>query len=200
MRSLAARARVSLATPYNLFGSKQGVLDALLQTNLDMFRQALSGSVSRDPIVRIFDVVSLAAQFYLADPAFYKALYLALFEAENVELRNLYSAGRQQFWEGLLAEATASHHLEPDTDTRALSRTLRYVVTGALHSWATSGITSEQLEAELGYGVSMALMGMATMHSRGQIECKLRSYQRRIAELAEREAKSTLCRTRASAG
>jgi AcrR family transcriptional regulator len=185
MRSLAARAQVSLATPYNLFGSKQGVLDALLQENLEMFRLALSRSVSRDPIERIFDVVALAAEFYLADQKFYKALYLALFEAENVELRHLYSAGRQQFWESLVLDAIASHHIEAGVDPTALSRTLRYIFTGALHGWATAGIEPSGLEAELGYGVSLVLYASATEEARGRIQPRVMGYQQQILDASE---------------
>lgn len=182
MRALAARAGVSLMTPYNLFGSKQGVLEALLEADLQRFRHTLSQSVCHDPVERIFDVISLAVRFYHADPAFYRALYLALFESGNAELRQLYSPGRQQFWEDLMREAIGARLLLEEVDAAALARTIRYIFAGVLHGWATSGRDAFWVEAELGYGVSLALHAVAAPAVRKRIRARIHAYQQRMAE------------------
>lgn len=182
MRALAARAGVSLATPYNLFGSKRGVLEALLEANLQEFRHALSQSASPDPIDRILDVVSLAARVYVADQAFYRALHLALFEADNTELRRLYGPGRQQFWEDLVGEAIAADLLLEEVDPETLSRTIRYIFAGVLHDWATSGMDAARLEAEFGYGVSLALHGAVVPGVANRIRARLWAFQELVAQ------------------
>ena len=50
MRQLADASGVSLATPYNLFGSKQGIISAVMDTDLDDFKDRLL-SIDSNPII-----------------------------------------------------------------------------------------------------------------------------------------------------
>ena len=92
MRALAERAGVSLATPYNLFGSKQAVMLGVLEADLAAFRAGLDAAGPGDPLRRLFDNVALAARFYDEDPGFYRALFTALAGAGGPELRLLFGA------------------------------------------------------------------------------------------------------------
>src|SRR5689334_17684663 len=56
MRTLAERAEVSLATPYNLFGSKSGVLTALQFSTLEKLEEAMEELGARDPIEQVLEV------------------------------------------------------------------------------------------------------------------------------------------------
>ena len=42
MRALAEEAGVSIATPYNLFGSKQAILSAVMDADLSRFKETLA--------------------------------------------------------------------------------------------------------------------------------------------------------------
>src|SRR5262249_32484158 len=64
MRTLAERAEVSLATPYNLFGSKGGVLMALQFSALEKLEQAMDDLRARDPIEQVLEVAHLGARIY----------------------------------------------------------------------------------------------------------------------------------------
>jgi AcrR family transcriptional regulator len=182
MRALASRAGVSLATPYNLLGSKEAVLKALLEADLQEFRGALPVPGSGDPIERIFAAVTVATRLYSTDESFYRTLFLALFESDNVELREFYGPDRQQFWEELLREAVHTGLLLSETDVAALARNIRYVFTGVLHRWATSSSRPGWIEAEIGYGVSLALCAVATSGAIGCIRARLNAYQDRTVE------------------
>ncbi|WP_149538578.1 TetR/AcrR family transcriptional regulator [Siccirubricoccus phaeus] len=182
MRALASRAGVSLATPYNLLGSKEAVLKALLEADLQEFREALPIPGSGDPIEHIFAAITVATRLYSTEESFYRALFLALFESDNVELRTFYGPDRQQFWAGLLREAVCTGQVLAGTDVAALARNIRYVFAGVLHRWATSSSRPGWIEAEIGYGVSLALCAVATPGAIGRIRARLNAYQERIAE------------------
>jgi AcrR family transcriptional regulator len=181
MRALALRADVSLATPYNLFGSKEAILKALLEADLQEFREALPASASDDPIECIFAAIMMATSFYTTDESFYRALFLALLESDNVELREFYGPDRQQFWEELLREAVRRDLLLAGTDVATLARHIRYIFAGVLHRWATSSSKPGWIDAEIGYGVSLILCGTATAGAIGRIRAKLDTYQDRVS-------------------
>ena len=58
MRALAERAGVSLVTPYNLFGSKQAIMFALLDEDISKFGAQLARS-RKDPLDMLFQAVTL---------------------------------------------------------------------------------------------------------------------------------------------
>ena len=80
MRELAKRSGVSLATPYNLFGSKGAVVLAVLQDVRD-YRARFVAMPATDPLDRLFGAVALALDYYNADPAFYRTLWREVFSA-----------------------------------------------------------------------------------------------------------------------
>lgn len=182
MRALAARAGVSLATPYNLLGSKEGILKALLEADLREFRGTLAAPGPDDPIDRIFDAIAEAARLYSCDEGFYRTLFLALFEPENAELREFYGPGRQHFWAELLLEAAQAGLLADWVDIAALARNIRYIIAGVVHRWATSGGGSGWIEGEIGYGVSLLLCAAATPTAMGRVQARLKTYQERITQ------------------
>ena len=71
MRQLADASGVSLATPYNLFGSKQGVISAVMDTDLDDFKHRLL-SIDSNPIDCIFNLVTVSSQLFAEQPNYYK--------------------------------------------------------------------------------------------------------------------------------
>src|SRR6201993_775251 len=74
MRALAEESEVSLATPYNLFGSKSGVLYALLNASLDRVDRAAITFSSSNAVERVLEVAGIAADVYTRDAAFYRPL------------------------------------------------------------------------------------------------------------------------------
>src|SRR5947207_5836118 len=98
MRALADRAEVSLATPYNLFGSKAGVLYALLNASLDRVSQAAHTFSSADPTERVLEVAGIAADVYARDPAFYRPLMRFLIGARDVAHRSKFIARSLERW------------------------------------------------------------------------------------------------------
>ena len=72
MRNLAEVAGVSIATPYNLFGSKQAVIAAVMDADLNDFREALFAD-EKDEIEIFFHLVDVTATLFASSPGYYKS-------------------------------------------------------------------------------------------------------------------------------
>lgn len=181
MRALAERAGVSLATPYNLFGSKQAVMLGVLEADLAQFRAQLDATASADPVQRLFDNIVVATRFYAEDPGFYRALFGGLLGAGGPELRLLFGPPRHALWVEMLEAAQAAGQIRAEVDARLLARTLEGVFGGALPGWLAGDIDADNLAARIGFGFAAALGGVATERARGELSHRLAGFQARLA-------------------
>ncbi len=74
MHHLSERAGFSLATTYNLIGTKAAVLYRLLDSSLDTLATAQAQVESPHEIERIKAMVDLAVDFFTAKPDYYRPL------------------------------------------------------------------------------------------------------------------------------
>ena len=78
MRRLSETAGVSYATVYNLIGSKEDVLVALLRSGLEDLGAQLAAVASRDPLDRARGLVAGVVDHFVGRPALYRALVQAV--------------------------------------------------------------------------------------------------------------------------
>src|SRR5580704_8421119 len=98
MRAIAARARVSLSTPYNLFGSKRAIVLAVLE-DIQAFNERFARLGAADAVERIFQVLSMSIRYFVDDPDFYRALWTGVFDLNGKEVRSaLVMPERDAFW------------------------------------------------------------------------------------------------------
>src|SRR5260370_5670733 len=135
MRVLADRAEVSLATPYNLFGSKAGVLYALLNASIDRVSQAAHRFSSADPTERVLEVAGIAADVYARDPAFYRPLMRFLLGAHDVTHRPQFIARSLERWNWTVQAGIRHALVPPSIDAALLSRQLMINFMGVLEFW-----------------------------------------------------------------
>ena len=98
MRALAARAGVSLATPYHLVGSKHAIILAVLE-DVRQYEELFAASRITGAIERIFMALDLSIEFYLSDPRFYKTLWLAVFDTSDEIRADVFSPMRRRVLE-----------------------------------------------------------------------------------------------------
>jgi AcrR family transcriptional regulator len=184
MRMLAARAGVSLATPYNLFGSKRAVMLAVLEDERD-FALRFERLDARDSIARIFAAHELAFGYYAADPDFYRTLWRALLDSSGGDATGLASPERlketRAGWIGLLEAAVADGHLEPAVPLAVLERALSHQAAGALLLWTMGGLATERLAPSVGLGYALLLGGVATKSGAGLLRQERDRYGRALA-------------------
>ena len=188
MRAIAARAGVSLTTPYNLFGSKRAIVIALLE-DVREFHERFSQLHRVGATDRIFQAVSISPAYLADDPDFYRTLWTEALRFDSKELRGeLQSPQRYGFWWALLNEARSEGALLPDVDLDPLLRALDAVYVAAMLAWVLGAIEVQELEAHVGYGYALTLRGAASGQYAERLEKRLIGYQKELQRLRAKPA------------
>jgi len=169
MRTLAERAGVSIATPYNLFGSKQAILVAVLDKDLDDYRHALA-QLRADGIDSLFEAVALMADMLEREPEFYRTVLTEVFRDHGGELSTLVGGPRYLLWKRIFGEATDKGLIREPGRSDAFAVTLSQLNFGTIQAWALGLMGTAEMRARLRYGMALALLGIATAGSRAAVE------------------------------
>ncbi len=176
MRALAAKAGVSLATPYNLFGSKRAIVLAVLD-DVREFQDRFAHLRATDPLERLFAAVDMSVDFYLADPPFYRTLWSAVFDCSDDVRTEIFNWKRAAFWRNLVAEASQRGVLAPDVNVELLFRALDRNFESAMLEWVVGELPSDLLAATIRFGHALILKGAASPEWRGPLDARLRESQ-----------------------
>lgn len=176
MRALAARAGVSLATPYNLFGSKRAILLAVLD-DIRAFFDRFSQQRSTEPLDRLFTAVDICVEMYVADPVFNRAIWAALFDPSDDFRSQIFNSKRAAFWQGLVKDVADAGALAADVDVGQLFRALDRSFSATMLDWVTGELSDAQLGPAVRYGYALVLCGAAAPEWRGPLEARIRSSQ-----------------------
>jgi len=177
MRALAAKAEVAHMTPYNLFGSKQAVLLAVLDADMAEFERAVEARHTPDPLTDVFEVVDLCAEFWFSEPVFYKTLYRELLDLKGTSNQITATPLREEFWRRLVTSMEQYGHLRDFVAREPLAMNLRRIALQAISSWIARGLSKQQTEAELGYSISLALLGLTRPAASERVRERLLTYQ-----------------------
>lgn len=177
MRAMAARAGVSPATPYNLFGSKQAVLQAVYDEDQEEFFLTFEAQASKEPLTRLFDMIDLAILHWQRTPEFHKALIAILYRgggsAGHGSRPHLTLVHVRQ----LIADAVAAGTLLTDTPIDLVTATLARIFRAAGQEWIDGMLTLEQARADLGRSFALVLAGLTTPGSRDALAAIARRYE-----------------------
>jgi len=179
MRTLADRADVSLATPYNLFGSKQAVLTALLDSDIENYQVKLRKREG-DALDMLFSAVTLSRQFFSREPGFYRAVLSSVY-AGGTEYRDMFRGPRRAFWRGLVDEAMIGNFLDKRVGIEPFSTNLVLIFFASIMEWVAGEITLIEMERRVDYGFALSLLAVATPRSRSRLEAHLYASQQRLA-------------------
>jgi len=191
MRTIAKRAKVSLGTPYNLFGSKRAVVLAVLEDERD-FAERFAKLHPINPIERIFQALTLALGYYTDDPDFYRTLWTALLDTSGKDGGGLATPQRRAqshaLWRMLLENAQHDGFLDREISATVLERSLSFAFNGVMLSWVMGGITTGEMLPAAGYAYALALKGAATKGGRERLQKKIAGYQKQLARGHHRAA------------
>lgn len=188
MKLLAERAGVGIATPYNLFGSKQAVMLAVIDEDVAAFQQQVAATRHANELEALFGAVSLARQVYAAEPSFYRAVLLAVYNTGGREFRAMFSGPRRAFWQTLVGNAVAAGFIRRDVEPAPLTLHLAHVFASVLLNWVLGDISLDEMEAQIQYGFALSLLGVATGKSRKMLEGWFARSEKRAAYLNRRRA------------
>jgi AcrR family transcriptional regulator len=177
MRGLAARAGVSLATPYNLFGSKRAIVVAVLQ-DVRAFYERFSQVEGLDPVERIFAALDISVAFYLDDPQFYKTLWSALFDASDAVRGDILNPKRDAFWRGLIDAAAQAGVIDEAIDLDLLQHQLELALRAVMFDWVIGHTPPDRLGPTARFGYALILLGAAAPDHRASLKARLLESQK----------------------
>lgn len=182
MRALADQAGVSIATPYNLFGSKQSVMFAVLDADLEQYQEQLE-CIESDELDVFFEAVSLGTAMYAAEPGFYRAVLFAAYNDGGTDFRVMFSGPRHVMWRRMVNNAVHAGVLLDDVEPNSFAVNLGHVFFSCLMEWVNGLIAVEELEARVQYGFALALRGMATPTYADRLQRDIVTLQDRLKTL-----------------
>ncbi len=182
MRTLCSRAKVSMTAPYALFGSKSGVVSAILAVDQRKFARQRAGLKSADALEEHFDSLRIGMEFYAAKQAFYRALFRLSGAASHGEddparLNHPVFLARMHV-------ARAQGLLRPTLDVEAFTEILTDLFSSGVRAWAHCNWDIGHLHRRLGYGYAIALAGAGTAQT-------ARRMQQRAVEFERSSVKAT---------
>jgi len=163
MRDLAARARVSMRAPYKFFGSKSGVIQAILYEDVLLVdNQQQSGPT--DPVDQLFDRLRLGINLYRRNQPFYRALFR---EAElDDSIEDAPATINLRYKRELCERMDELGIFTSEASVELLAESLRNQFFAQMRLWANGGIDIEYVHWKIIYGWSTTLSGVTTKDRR----------------------------------
>lgn len=181
MQALAEEADVSPMTPYNLFGSKQGVMHAVLDEDLKSFTAGVD-SLRVDALERIFRTVALARKTYEAEPNFYRTVFRgAELGSASENERVLFRAPRRAVWIALAQEAMAAGQVGDTVEAALLGTSLSQIMFSCIVDWLSGLHGLREFEAQTQLGMALLLLGLAAPEVRPRLLEKIAKSRRVLA-------------------
>jgi AcrR family transcriptional regulator len=184
MRQLAAQAKVSLRTPYVIFGSKSGLISKILQRDQAQWRARLRALQTGDPVEDLFLNLQRGEEFFLTHQQFYKALYRAT---------QVYSAGDESEsarevlrpFQIACSRLAKSGLFAPNVDPMIVAETLTDIFVGTQREWAMSAIDIRHVSLRCRFGVAAVLAGCAVEDASRRLSARALGYQAELQALRE---------------
>ena len=179
MRVLVAEAQASMRTPYKLFGSRGGVIRAILSNDQAVCASRIADMPTKDPLERMFEGVELVIGFYSDNQPFYRALFGAGHErfADNPGER---FGEKWLSFSALCQQAFDEGHIETDVNPLLLSDFLIDNFTSNLSAWARGSSSIELAGLKIKLGIALILTGVTTLPRRHRMRAKINDYQNAI--------------------
>jgi len=173
MRALASAAEVSPGTPYNFFGSKEGLLFELLDRNLELFMKEALVFTAEDPLEQVLEAAENAVNIILRDPVFLRPLYQVLLGLTDPIHHPKFLKNAFVFYRTALDGAMEQKLLASEEDRSALACALMAHFTGLLDFWVHEDISDDWFRAQIVYGFILHLWPLAHGARLAMLEKKL---------------------------
>jgi len=189
MRKLARQANLSVTTLYNLIGSREAILQALIDDSAGrLAASAPATRATRDPLRRAARGLTSMLDHMIANSAVMRPLVMADFSTGRWEKVGREDEGRHfGAFKGAVhdgvTEALARGMLRSVVDQTFLERQLYVAFELALERWAFGSMDDEAFRLRSLSGFHVALLAFAGSDAREAVERELRSVERKLARL-----------------
>jgi AcrR family transcriptional regulator len=182
MRKLAARAQVSLRTPYELFESKNGIIRAILKIDQAEFREWARQLKSTDWFDHILNTMHLSILLYQDNQPFYRALFRAT---------QAYSGGDEteparetlSNFQVLCQRAQAAGLIREDVDSNIVAEVLTDLFASEYRNWASSSFDIRLVEFKIGFGMAAVLASVAEAPHTERMRQRMMRFQTELKAL-----------------
>jgi AcrR family transcriptional regulator len=191
LKAIANAAELSVATLYNLFGSKEGILVALLVSSIESFRQR-SPDVTSPAVRGRFDSLSaIAIDEFVSDEFFYRELIKSLSQMESrVHLSGLVGLSLD-LGEPIVNRMIEAGELTEVVSPRVLSHHLFMGFVHAVQLWSSGVTSSAQFRTQVAHTQCLLLAGVATEGFRIKLHARLRELDEAMLEFSRQQPVSS---------
>lgn len=188
MRALSDKAGVSSATPYNLFGSKDGIIAALVDEDLKRLQAALVG-IDADPVEAFFKIVDISAEIFTEAPALYKAGSRIIGAGgasggTDEATRRSFHEPRFLVLRGLVADAIQAGAIDHRVNADTFAIQMGQQILSWILTWGNDQVELEEMRLRANYAIAVSLAGVATKACRDAMQDRALELQ---AELQKRD-------------
>jgi AcrR family transcriptional regulator len=177
MRKLAARAQVSLRTPYELFGSKSRIIGALLLRDQAAFGKIASEIKSADELENILDRLEAGILVFSRNEPFYRALFLATQAYTPAQNNDEPARENLRSFRILCTRASRAGLIRPDIDPWLIAEVLTDVFSANVRAWARSSLDLRRLELKMKFGIACVLASAAPEPAATRMRARMAEYQ-----------------------
>jgi AcrR family transcriptional regulator len=169
MRQLAATAEVSWATPFNLFGSKESLLYALLARSLDHIVVTGLHFRESDPLTHVIEAGENAVAAFLDDPDFLRPLYQVLLSVSHPEYRPDFMARTFAYWRAAALTIPQASDIPAKHPTDAVASALMAHFIGLLELWVHRDLDDRQFLQRAKSGIILIMLPLVPDAQRSRL-------------------------------
>ncbi|MEM7016970.1 MAG: TetR/AcrR family transcriptional regulator [Pseudomonadota bacterium] len=176
MRELASHAEVSPATPFNHFGSKLGILSALVTQSLQHIQNTASVNHGAEPVEQLFGNLQRVTAYYAGDAKLYRPLFKAIIGEMSPKTDSLELA--LSMLHESLSKAKALGTIKSEVNIDLLAEQIESFWLGTLVFWIGGIVDGECWQQRVEQGLASMLTGAVADDIRLQlIERAIRTSQ-----------------------
>jgi AcrR family transcriptional regulator len=157
---IAELAEVSPATVYNLVGTREQLLLALVDRVLHDLVATLAEQQSTDPVQMATFVVAESVERFVADGVAFRQVVTSIGDFAASRITIAFDPAQLQV--AAMREAQAQGIVRADLDPAALGRQIYLSYNGALFAWGAGVLSDDGLRAAVRHGLTMVLAAAAT--------------------------------------
>lgn len=182
--ALALRADVSVATLYNLIGSKGTILYCLLNRTMDQLESVTRDDLPEDPYPHALAVAEAVARVYTDDSDFLRPLWRFELGVVEPEHRPVLMNRALRFWATRLQPLERAKCLPRGIDLAALAREFQIFFAGVLDLWVQNELSDEQFRLQVRYGVLLRLLSLGDSSEQERLMREVRKAHRQLQTMA----------------
>jgi AcrR family transcriptional regulator len=175
MRALAAETRTSPMSAYELFGSKDGLLIALLKDRQRAFARRLATEAKGSGLDRFFHMIELSGPGISENFNFFQAASFQYYSPAGKEIREVFTAERRNVIQSLLTQVEFDRLTDKMT-IDALADHINNVYNGALFDWMVGDGDETRFVRQFGLGCALALKAVSHPRFRDYLDEKIGRY------------------------